>query len=190
MPVNPWPPALGNMVTADGCITRLRSVINQPSDEIERRIGYSAGRLDGGWWLLLLMDSVQAGEFEFFGYSNSSGGRSGHPQEGDGRETVEASLRGMLTPSGFRKKQEEIAAGMASSGPDRIAKILPRSGEDPTIPASEAWRHYPPGSGIPQWRLTVAKQFVVAADIPDGRVFRGGGAGFWLDPKRAQTMGN
>ena len=189
MPVNPWPPALGKPVTANGCITTLKFVINRPAEEIERRIGYSKGRLDGGWWLLLMVDTVQAGEFEFFGYSNSSGGRSGHPREGATRESIGDSLKATLGEANFARKQAEIAALMVSNGPDRIAKILPRNGEDPTIPPPEAWKHYPPGSGIPQWNLTMAKRFVVAADVPDGKVFRGGGAGFWLDPQAAKTMG-
>ena len=79
MPITPWPPELGKVVQADGCITRLKFVINRPTRELERRIGYSAGRLDGGWWLLLLQDQVQAAEFEFYGYTQFSGGRIGHP---------------------------------------------------------------------------------------------------------------
>jgi hypothetical protein len=188
MPVTPWPPELGKPASADGCITRLHFVINQPTDEIERRIGYSRGRLDGGWWLLLLTEPVQAGDFEFFGYSNSSGGRSGHPMGGPARQAIQDSLHQQLGGAGFLRKEKEIAAAMTISGPERIAKILPRSGEDPAIPANEAWRHYPPGSGIPQWRLVTSKRFVVAADIADGHRYCGGGAGFWLDPQAAKTM--
>ena len=33
------------------------------------------------------------------------------------------------------------------------------------------------------------QQFIVAADVADGRLYRGGGAGFWLDPQAAKTVG-
>ncbi len=188
MPVTPWPPPLGKAVSADGCITRLHFIVNRPTDEIERRTGYSRGRLDGGWWWLLLTEPVRAGDFEFFGHSNSSGGRVGHPSGGPAREAVQEALRKQVNGAGLLRKQQGIAAAMAISGHERIAKIVPRSGEDPTIPADEAWRHYPPGSGIPQWWLVAPKRFVVAADAADGRRYCGGGAGFWLDPQAAKTM--
>jgi hypothetical protein len=117
-----------------------------------------------------------------------SDGRIGHPSGGSGREAAQDSLRKQIGAAGVLRKQQEVAAAMAISGPERIAKIVPRSGEDPTIPANEAWKHYPPGSGIPQWRLTTPKRFVVAADVADGRRYCGGGAGFWLDPQAAKTM--
>ena len=185
MPIAPWPPVLSRSVQGDGCMTRLKFVINQPTRELERRIGYGAGRLDGGWWLLLLMESVQASDYEFFGHTHFSGGRIGHPAGGASRPSVEQDLRGRLSPEGFNRQKQAVAAGMVLSGSDRIAKVVPRDGKDPARNDAE---NFPVGSGVPQWNLLVPKRFVVAADIKDGRTYSGGGAGFWIDPAKANTM--
>ncbi len=77
---------------------------------------------------------------------------------------------------------------MAISGHGPVVRIAPRPGEAPAIPADEAWRHRPPGSGIPQRGPAAPERFAVVAGVADGRRHRGGGAGFRQDPRAAKTM--
>ncbi len=181
MAITPWPPVLGETHKADGFFGKLRWLVNKPADELEQRIGYGSGRLSQGWWLLLLMEPIGPDDFEFAGHSHLSGGRIGHPRLGNGRVTAHDDLRGILSPEGFRRQQQNLATSFTTAGVDRVAKIVPRSGDDGA---------YPPGTGIPQWRLLVPKSFIVAASVPAGHKYLGGGAGFWVDPHVAQRFGH
>jgi hypothetical protein len=184
------PFALGERVRRKGFVTQLISVINQSPGELERRLGYAAGRLAGGWTLLFLKEAVGGDEFRYGGYTHFSGGLVGPPAQGDGRDSVEDELGTLVGDVGaLRRKRAE--AIFQTTGPRRIVKLLPADGEDPNLDAAG---NYPPGSGVPQFILTQEKWFVVGAVVGANRLHLGGGAdgplpqGFWINPARANTL--
>ena len=180
----PAPLHPGRMVETKGYVTRLNSVVNQPADELERRLGYNRGRLAAGWALLLLTQPVAGTDFRFAGYTYFSGGRIGDPKLGKVRPDVHDDLQGGLAdPAGFARKF--AAERFPITGPERIVRIVPVAGPDPVLSEHDL---YPVGTGIPQWNLTVDKWFLVATVVRPGS---GGGSlrpGFWIDPVRAQTL--
>jgi len=182
----PPPLAVGETVSRKGFITQLIWVINQSSAELERRLGFSGGRLADGWALLLCKEEIHAGEFRFAGYTQLSGGQVGHPSLGTARPNVHDDLQHTLAdPSGFSERFAH--ENMKLSGSHRIVKVVPASDPDPTLSDAES---FPPGSGVPQWILTVPKRFLVSAIVRPGVSYGGGGlpTGFWADPALVQTQ--
>ncbi|MBW8269345.1 hypothetical protein [Caldovatus aquaticus] len=180
-------PAPGTVLPLHGFVTRLDSVINRPGRVLEDILGYHRGRLARGWALLLLTEPLRPGDFEFAGYTRFSGGRIGHPGLGAARQTADARLRAMLGAQGYDRVKARIADGLEIRGPRRVAKILPAIGHDSGMAEPD---QYPPGGGVPQWLLKEARRFIVAAVVPAGRCYRGGGVdgGRWMDPREAQTL--
>ena len=188
----PIPLQPGGMVRSKGFVTRLNSVVNQPADELERRLGYNRGRLAAGWALLLLKplkpeDRVVGADFRFAGYTHFSGGRIGDPRLGSARPNVHAELkRNLANPARFA--DEFAAQRFPVTGPERIVRIVPISAPDPVLAESAL---YPTGAGVPQWILTVEKWFLVATVVRSGSPAPGSAhlpPGFWIDPVRAQTL--
>lgn len=180
-------PRPGEFIKARGFVTRLIFVINKSANDLEDAIGYHRGRLSKGWSLLLLKEKVAPSEIVLAGYSHFSGGRIGHPSRGGARETVEAHAGGFLD---LGRVKQSLAESFVLEGPQRIVKVIPATAHDTAMPEPE---QYPVGRGIPQWILTADKTFIVAATVRPGMAYRGGGAdsgraGFWVDPRQAQTL--
>ena len=68
------PLVLNGRYSMTGFFTKALFLRAQPAAELERRLGYAAGRLAAGWWLLFLEQMPMAADFEFMGYSQMSGG--------------------------------------------------------------------------------------------------------------------
>jgi hypothetical protein len=156
---------LNGVYRMKGFFTKALYLRSQPAREVEVRLGYAAGRLAAGWWLLFLEQLPAPDEFEFRGYSQMSGGiPQGHLDPG-GRN-AEQRLRddGVNVP---RLKQNMAVNGFRVSGPERLAKVLP------LVPAAGPMP-YPPGSGIPQWELVKRDlPFRAAALIKPGETYLG-----------------
>jgi hypothetical protein len=65
---------IGDIVCRSGDVTQLNYLLNVTPGELENRLGYETGRLRLGWYLLLLEQSVAAGEFTWGGTTEFSGG--------------------------------------------------------------------------------------------------------------------
>ena len=143
---------LNQSMSLDGYVTQYNWLRGQASLEIERRIGYGSGRLADGWYLLFLKTLPGIDDFDLKGYSHLP---DGIPT--GGHEDAEASLK----TAGFdirKLKLFVIKKEFSVSGPKRLVKVLPVAGGSA----------YPPGSGIPQWRLTKKLSFSVGAVVPPG----------------------
>lgn len=147
---------VGGTANLRGFFTKALYVRNQPSREIEKRLGYRAGRLDEGWWLCFLLQMPKGDDFEVRGYSQMSGGvAQGHlaspPDPRNAEQKLAADGVDMV-----KVKGNLLRDVFRLSGPERLAKVIPARGEF-------GENDYPPGSGIPQWTLTKPLQFKVAA---------------------------
>ncbi len=157
---------VGNTIYARGFFTKALYMRGVSSSEVEKRLGYRQGRLAGGWTLLFMLSKPFPGEFQFRGYSQTSGGVSmGHlANPKDPRNSEQK-----LIDDGFDMKSLKgriINETFKTAGAERLAKVIPKNGE-----FGDA--DYPPGSGIPQWTLTKEKAFKVAAIIMPGEKYMG-----------------
>lgn len=143
---------LGRIVHRRGYVTQLPFVRGKSGRELDRLIGYRAGRMADGWALLELIEMPGPDDFEFRGYSHLSGGiAAGESRTAEGR----------LRDGGYdvaKLKRDVIASKFRVTGPSRLVKVVPNrvafGGDD-----------YPPGAGIPQWELKRDLAFRVAALI-------------------------
>jgi hypothetical protein len=143
---------LHQSISVDGYVTQHHFLRGQDARELERRVGYGAGRLKDGFYLLFLNRVPKPDEFELKGYSHLPGGKPV-----GATDDAEAHLKaGHFDIE--KLKLLLIKSKFTVSGSDRLAKILPFADGS----------SYPPGSGIPQWRLTKKLPCIVAAVIEAG----------------------
>jgi hypothetical protein len=162
---------LGAIVCRAGFVTRLRDINGRPADDLTDRLGYNPGRLESGFFVLLLLQPLERGDFEFAGYTHFSGGRIGKPLDDPDLDKLRPKVHSQLAAT-MQTSFDEYAGGFASRippyGMERLAKIVPHTREG----------DYPGGTGIFQLELIVGKEFLVAAEVSgstwtlcDGRKF-------------------
>lgn len=156
---------LGETVQKKGYVTQLHYLKGRSATQLERLLGYKAGRLAGGWALLELLKMPKPEDFEFRGYSYFSGGiEEGHLDSKKSGNTAEVKLRdGSFDLNAL--KLALIKNSFAITGPRRLVKVCPK---DPP----SGIKDYPPGSGVPQWELVNKLSFrVTAVMLPEGRTW-------------------
>lgn len=172
----PLPAMVGEKQWLKGDFSKAVYFRMQPTSELERRIGYRAGRLREGYWLMFLTQMPTVDQFEYRGYSQMSGGiiRGHLPSHKNGPTAEERLQRSGHNLSGTSYQREgskhrTIREVFQLFGPNRIAKIRPvaRAHGDPDIP------DYPPGSGIPQWTLTVPLEWIATTFVGPGQMYVG-----------------
>lgn len=125
--------ALHQIITEKGYVSDARFLWGNVA-ELERKLGYHAGRLKNGFFVAHLLRIPDHGEFDLAGYSNTAAHKFVMP--------------GGVDPD----KLKEIARKeMIRIGCSRLVKIFPVTRHDANMPDDE---QYPPGLGIPQWKLT------------------------------------
>jgi hypothetical protein len=146
--------SLGAKTQVSGYVTKEKFLKGRTLAEIEKTLGYHPGRLAGGATFLKLDRVPQPGEFRLAGYS----------QVADHRATP---------PTGIDvgRVAQMAAASFAATGGDRLVKVFPAIGHDPSLDNDH---QYPPGAGCPQWKLTTRIDATVVAVVslhPNGRYF-------------------
>ena len=115
---------VGGNANLRGFFTKALYVRNQPSLEVERRLGYRAGRLDEGWWLCFLLQMPKGEDFEVRGYSQMSGGvAQGHLKSPPDPRNAEQTLKDGGVDL-VKVKAGLIANTFRLSGPERLAKVI------------------------------------------------------------------
>ncbi len=111
----PLPEREGEVQKLNGDFSKALYYRMKSSSEIERLIGYRAGRLREGWWLMFLTVIPGIDQFQYRGYSQMSGGIvRGHLPQKRGGPTAERRLRDggfNLTGTAYQKdgmKQQTI----------------------------------------------------------------------------------
>jgi hypothetical protein len=151
MPMN-----IGDVRFLSGCFTQEKFIAGRKLVDIERSIGFHAGRLSKGGIVFAFLGLPEVDQFEVAGYS------------------MVATHRFVLSPGLDPKKLKgDARKGWSLTGGDRLVKVRPAiehdSGMNPDF-------QYPHALGIPQWVLKVAlpaKVTAVLGGYPDG-VYRPG----------------
>ncbi len=136
---------VGDHVTVKGYVTQDKYLLGRDLAQIERILGYRAGRLATGATFVKLDVLPEPSGFELAGYSMTA-------------------EHHYLSPTGLDlDKLKAIAITRWSlAGPDRLVKVWPAIAHDPTMQPDE---QYPPGAGAPQWRLVQPLAGRVVAEI-------------------------
>lgn len=158
---------VGANASVKGNITTLVWTGVRPAESIERAIGYAPGRLSAGYWLLLLKAPLVGADFELAGTTLRSGGKVGlpgsTPAEESSRKTVQKQIEDERGRDGYLDlKAWALANGGAITGPNRLAKIIAVTGDDPHVMPNI---QYPMGGGGLQWNLVAEKEFLVAMRV-------------------------
>lgn len=146
---------VGDVASFNGFVTRASVLRGKTGDQIERALGFEAGRLRDGWRLLFFLQLPTPDQFQFRGYTQMSGGiPRGHLASTLDRRTAEQRLADNVDDI-VEVKRRIIRDVFRLSGPDRLAKVWPTS----------QGTYYPPGAGFPQWELMTYLPFRVAAIV-------------------------
>jgi hypothetical protein len=162
---------LGGSFPISGDISTLNATGARAPALVERSLGFAAGRLAAGYWLLLLKQVPGIDDFIFGGTTLRSGGKLGLPGKSDAedeaRMTVDAQMRADYGPAGYlAHKKDAIGRSGFVYGPNRLMKIIPNTPHDSNLSSHD---QYPMGGGSLQWKLVVPRPFFVAMRVaPDG----------------------
>ena len=167
--------AIGETVTAAGNVTRLSCIRPGEDSYTESMIGYAQGRLSKGYFILLLLEALRPGEFQFHGTTLRSGGKLGlpcaTPEAEDRRRKVHDLMIREYGEAHYRKMQDSALRNAPLRGADRIAKIAPAIRHDDSLSAAE---QYPMGGGGLQWDISRdhPKSFYIGAEVLPGGIAR------------------
>jgi hypothetical protein len=155
-----------NTVNLKGFFTTQRWLQGQTLSEIEQRLGLNSGRLSHGAWFATAVDLPKPEDFEFAGYSQVAG------------HHTKKIFGNLNTPNNqeektiyIQRQMRVISTEWSLYGDKRLIKVIPMIGH--SIMMSDDFQ-YPPGSGIPQWKI-ISKHGIpwrgicFVKDYPNGR---------------------
>jgi hypothetical protein len=137
---------LSQQISLTGFFTSQKFLRGQSLSELERRVGYRPGRLMAKGAAVYAFTRVpELWEFELGGYTNVSGGIKENPFPLTPAEILYYARNPQIArPEAIRK--QNARAEMSVHGENRLVKVRPILWDDQDT--------YPPGSGIPQWRIS------------------------------------
>jgi hypothetical protein len=139
---------LHSTINVTGFVTLKKFLAGKNLQQIESLLGFHQGRLKMGATILELQGTPSAGEFDLAGYS----------QVADHRFN-KAAL------SGFdMSKLKGIVQDVWSQPGEKLVKVIATTHHDSDMTNDE---QYPPGQGVPQWKLTAQKPATVTAILMD-----------------------
>ena len=140
--------ALHSTIQVSGFVTLKKFIVGRNLQQIESLLGFHQGRLRLGATFAELQYTPAATEFELAGYS----------QVADHRFDRNAL-------NGFdQSKLKNIAQNVWSQPGEKLVKIIATTRHDSNMTNDD---QYPPGQGVPQWKLTNPKPAKVTAIITD-----------------------
>jgi hypothetical protein len=149
-----------------GNVTTLEQIGPRPASTIENALGFGAGRLSDGYWILLLKQPLTPDDFEFDGTTLRSGGREGLPAATSAADTARPRVHDRMKTeygdAGYLDLQKRALASVMITGSRRIAKVIPERGHDVAMAPNH---QYPMGGGGLQWVLRNKCRFLVALHV-------------------------
>jgi hypothetical protein len=163
----------GARVFMKGDVTTNQWVLARSASELEKSLGFSAGRLGNGWTVLVLKQKLQPADFELSGLTLRSGGRLGLPASNPAvdktRTRVSDEIMFERSSQGYERLQKQVLQSIPEKGDGRIVKVVPAIRHSNTLAPSE---QYPMGGGGLQWTLVRDCEFLVAMTVDRLRIAR------------------
>lgn len=133
--------------------------------EIERLVGFERGRLINGAWFATALNLPGIDDFELAGYSQVAAHHT-LEQYGDLNNP-----KGKWEQDAYSIKKQNAMSEWSLFGSKRPIKIIPMVGHDNDMKDDY---QYPPGSGIPQWKIKRQKPVLwrgigYVGNYPNGR---------------------
>lgn len=144
---------VGACLQVSGCVTKEKFIRGRTLADIERYLGFSAGRLREGMAVAALRRLPELNQFQLAGYSNVATHRHVPPPGLD-----------------IERLKANALATWSVMGPERLVKVLPAIRHNPSL---EPDVQYPPGDGVPQWIVTAQIDAIIVAVVngyPDSRL--------------------
>jgi len=148
----------GSAMYLSGDFTMLKFIVNVGAEELERRIGFHAGRLAAGFRCILLApgELLSPGDFDLKGSTRWSGGKvqQSESQAPDVEIADILQQRGLDTVEARRK----VAAFFAKGGGNTPAKVVPAQ-------RHQRWMTYPNAEALGQGIRSGIPQFTMKSGI-------------------------
>lgn len=128
---------INDIMLVRGCITQEHYIKGRSLGELERILGFEKGRLENGIIVAALIQLPTAHQFEFLGYSQVAEHKH---KEIDPKKLDIGKLKQIVLNDTF-----------TLSGHKRLVKVIANKPHDKSRDNDE---QYPPGLGVPQWKLT------------------------------------
>ena len=142
---------LNQPISVKGCITQEKYIKGKSLAELERILGFHTGRLRNGIVVAALQQMPAKDQFELLGYTQVAG----HKINGDTFKGLEVD----------KLKELVIKTVFSNSDVERLVKVLPNT---PHSQIMDDDSQYPPGQGVPQWKLTKQMDAQVVAIVGEG----------------------
>jgi hypothetical protein len=157
--------AIGQSSDVYGFITQEKFLRGKSLSELEDLLGFQKGRLADGAIILALKQLPAAEQFDFGGYTQVA---DHHFKEQFGNSSLTKKAQGETESDHKARigkvKNTIIKTVWAETGPERLIKVKAVTPHNNNIQSDE---QYPPGQGIPQWKLTAGIPARVVAEIYD-----------------------
>ena len=143
------------IIQIKGCITQERYIKGKTLPELERLLGFKKGRLDNGVVVAALIQMPMANQFELMGYSQVAG----HKFNSDSTKGLDIS----------KLKELVLKETFTLVGVKRLVKVMANTPHSDHLSNDE---QYPPGEGVPQWKLTSRVSARVVDVVMPGEVYQ------------------
>ncbi len=145
---------LHEIIPVSGCITQEYFIKGKTLTELERLLGFQKGRLANGAVVAALIQMPTAHQFNLLGYSQVAEHKFGS-----------AATAGLDTD---KLKELVVKEVFTLAGIKRLVKIMANTPHNNTLDNNI---QYPPGSGVPQWKLTSRVSARVVGIVSHGEVY-------------------
>ena len=125
------------IIQVKGCITQEHYIKGKTLPELERLLGFQKGRLEKGVTVAALIQMPLLSQFELMGYTQVAG----HRFNGEATKGLDVN----------RLKELVLKETFTLVGTKRLVKLIPNTPHNSLLDND---LQYPPGMGVPQWKLT------------------------------------
>lgn len=144
---------LHEIISVKGCITQEHFIKGKSLSELERLLGFQSGRLANGAVIAVLTQMPTAQQFELLGYS----------------QVAEHRFRGTDGLNVDKLKELVLKETFTLAGHKRLVKVTANT---PHSNLLDNDTQYPPGLGVPQWKLTSRLSARVVAILEPEMVYQ------------------
>jgi hypothetical protein len=145
---------VGALISVKGFVTQEKYILGRNLNEIEDILGFNKTRLSQGVVIAALLRLPNPGDFQLAGYSQVA---AHHTAEQYGRN-----LEGKFDINVLTKNLQQEVWSLYNS--NRLIKVMPVAQHNNLMTDDE---QYPPGQGVPQWKLVNPISAKVIAAIND-----------------------
>ena len=145
---------LHDYISVRGCITQEKYIKGRTLKDIERILGFHQGRLSKGMIVAALLQTPSKRGFELLGYTQVAG----HRFDKDALKTLDVD----------KLKELVMQNAFTTVGTNRLVKVIPNIPHSNSMTDDE---QYPPGWGVPQWKLTTTLTARVIAVVKAGETY-------------------